>query len=187
MEAGRAHWAWQACLVLQGLPSLRLDGQKLPLMVNVAHAMGDLVIVRELFSEIVRMPFPGGNRPVEWIEAFGKVGEDGLARELFQAALERLESTQALHPELYAAWARFMIQHGEYDAAETFLMRHNWAIVSESAKLIFELYQAWAKLGSLQTELPKFHLPGGVEKEALFLASQAMGLPPPVPVLPPPP
>ncbi|HYF36981.1 MAG TPA: hypothetical protein VD994_16910, partial [Prosthecobacter sp.] len=182
LEAGRAHWAWQACLVLKDLPSLRLDGQKLPMMVTVAHAMADHVVVRELFSEVVHMPSPGGNRPLEWIEAFAKAGEDGLTRELFQAALDHLDATETADPDLYAAWIRFLIQHGEFDPAESFLLRHNWLLANDSPKLIFELYQAWGKLGSLAAELPKFHLPGGLEKEVLFLTSQALGFPPPVPV-----
>jgi tetratricopeptide (TPR) repeat protein len=181
MHAGRAHWAWQTCLVLQELPSLRLDGQKLPLMVRVAHAMNDRVVIHELFSEVARMPFPGGNHPVEWINAFEDAGEDGMVQELYQAALDRLDGTQSSHPELYAAWTRYLIRQKRFEAAETFLMRQSWAIVGDSAKLLFELYQAWGKLESLQTELPKFHLPGGVKKEVLFLTSQSMGLPPPIP------
>lgn len=181
LSAGRARWAWQACLALQDVPSLRLDGQKLPLMVRVAHALNDRIAIQELFSEIARMPFPGGNRPVEWIHAFEDAGEDGLAQELYQAALTRLETTQSTHPELFAAWTRCMIRLQKFEAAETFLMRQNWAMTPESAKLIFELYHGWGKLGSLKSELPKFHLPAGIEKEVLFLTSQAMGLPPPVP------
>gem|GEM_PF-695287 len=186
LAAGRARWAWDACLALQDLPTLRLDGRKLPLMVRAAHALGDAVIVRELFAEVVRMSIPGGNQPVEWARAFEEAGEVGLARELYQAALDRLDATQGSQPDLSAAWVRFLIHQREFEAAETHLMRQGWLMTTDSAKLIFELYQAWGRLPTIETELPKFHLPGGIEKEVLFLSRQALGLPPPDPVLLPP-
>jgi predicted Zn-dependent protease len=180
LTVNRPTWAWRACEVLRDLPSLRLDGQKLPLMVRVAHAMGDRVAVRELFSEVIRMAFPGGARTVAWADAFAEAGEDGLARELFSTALERLHDTETVHPEIEAAWARFLIQRQDHEAAEAFLMRHHWAITGEAAaRVLFELYHSWGRLASLKAELPKFHLPPGVEKEVLFLASQTLGLPPP--------
>ncbi|MCW0218159.1 MAG: hypothetical protein OJI67_07530 [Prosthecobacter sp.] len=179
LKAGRARWAWAACLVLQELPTLRLDGRKLPLMVRVAHAMGEPVIVREFFSEIIRRNVPGGVQPAEWAQAFEDVGEPELARELYQEALQKLESTQSLQLDLCASWVRFLIRHQDHELAELYLMKHHWEMVNESANLIFELYQGWGKLASIQEELPKFHLPAGVEKEVLFLSNRAQGLPPP--------
>lgn len=169
LALGQGDWAWDACQVLQVLPTLRLDGRKLPLMVRVAHARQDRVTVRELFAEAVRMGFPGGARTAEWAGAFAAAGEPQLARELYLAALKQLEATQASQPEIGIAWARFLIRQREFEAAEVFLMREGWAWVKDSPRLIFELYQAWGKLASLEAELPKFHLAGGVEKEVLFL------------------
>ncbi|MEZ5388111.1 MAG: hypothetical protein R3F13_21600, partial [Prosthecobacter sp.] len=56
---------------------------------------------------------------------------------------------------------------------ETFLMRRNWAMPEESAKLVFELYQSWGMVADIERELPKFRLPGAVRKEVLFLARQS--------------
>jgi len=183
LKAGRARWAWTACLILQELPSLRLDGRKLPLMVRVAHAMGEPTMVQEFFGEVIRRNIPGGVQPVEWAQAFEDVGEPGLARELYQEALQKLEATQAMQPDLSAAWVRFLIRHQDYELAELYLMKHHWSLVNDSANLIFELYQGWGKLAFMETELPKFHLPVGIEKEVLFLSRRAQGLPPPA--LPP--
>lgn len=182
LKGGRARWAWDACLTLQELPTLRLDGRKLPLMVRVAHAMGERVIVQEFFAEVIRRSVPGGVQPVEWAQAFEDAGEPGLARELYQEALKKLESTQSMQPDLSVAWVRFLIRHQEPEMAEIYLMKHHWALVNDSASLIFELYQAWGKLASIEAELPKFHLPVGVEKEVLFLSRRAQGLPPPTPL-----
>ncbi|MEN3943936.1 hypothetical protein WJU23_21720 [Prosthecobacter sp. SYSU 5D2] len=179
LRAGRARWAWDACLMLQELPTLRLDGRKLPMMVRVAHALGERVIVQEYFAEVIRRSVPGGVQPMEWAQAFEDVGEPGLARELYQQALEKLESTQSLQPDLCAGWIRFLIRHQDYEKAEIYLMQNSWALVNDSASLIFELYQAWGKLASMEAELPKFHLPAGVLKETLFLSRRAQGLPPP--------
>ncbi len=172
LAAGRAAWAWDACEIVAGIPTLREQGRKLPLAVRVAHALKDEATVQELFSETFRLPFPGGAQTVDWARAFEDTGHAGLASELFAAALQRLEGTAALQPELFAAHARFLVRQREFDTAEAFLMRMNWAMPNESAKLIFELYQSWGKLADIETELPKFHLPGAVKKEILFLTRQ---------------
>lgn len=181
LKAGQAGWAWAACEVLQQLPTLRLDGRKLPLMARVAHAQGDRARVSEFFSEVMRRNIPGGSQPVEWATAFEEIGQPDLARELLQGALARLEATQSLQVELNAAWVRFLIRQKEFQSAEAWLMRHHWTVVGESARLCFELYQAWGKLPAMEAELEKFHLAPGVWKESVFLARRAQGLPPPVP------
>ena len=181
LQAGRAAWAWDACETVAGIPTFREQGRKLPLAVRVAHALNDDAAVNELFSETLRLTFPGGAQTIEWARAFEDTGHAGLAQELLDAALQRLEDTAALQPELFAAKARFLTRQQDFEAAEAFLMRMSWAMPSESAKLIFELYQSWGKLGSVETELPKFHLPGGVKQEILFRTRQ-----PTAPTTPPP-
>lgn len=171
--AGRAAWARDACEIVAGIPTFREQGRKLPLAVRVAHALRDEATVHELFSETLRLTFPGGAQTIEWARAFEDTGHAELANELLAAALQRLEDTAALQPELFAAQARFLLRQQNFEAAETFLMRMNWAMPNESAKLIFELYQSWGKLADIETELPKFLLPGGVKQEILFLSRQA--------------
>ncbi len=178
LELGRPAWARQACETLLELPSLRLDGRKRPLMVRIAHALGDSAGVLELFAEVVRKSQPGGSQPVEWAQAFAAIGERGLARELFEAALDKNDGSQTLHAGLCTAWVRFLIEEGGFEAAEDFLRRHNWALPGETAELLVALYRAWGKLDSIAAELPKHHLPGGVEKEVLFLAARAGKLAP---------
>lgn len=173
LQAGRASWARDACEIVAGIPTFREQGRKLPLAVRVAHALHDEAAVQELFSETLRLTFPGGAQTIEWARAFEDTGHTELAHELLAAALQRLEDTAALQPELFAAQARFLVRQQNFEEAETFLMRMNWAMPNESAKLIFELYQSWGKLAGVETELPKFHLPGGVKQEILFLNRQA--------------
>lgn len=181
LKEGRPQWAWYACGVLQELPTLRMDGRKSPLMVRVAHAMGDRAVVQEYFAETIRRSVPGGVQPTAWAQAFEDVGQPQLARELYQQALEKLEGTQSMQPDLSIGWVRFLIRHKDFENAEIYLMKNHWALVNDTADLIFELYQGWGKLALLEAELPKFHLPVGIEKEALFLRSRALGLPPPSP------
>ncbi len=173
LQAGRASWAWDACQVVATIPTLREQGRKLPLAVRVAHALRDEAAVRELFSETLRLSFPGGVQTVDWARAFEDTGHAALAHELFAAALQRLEGTAATQPDLFAAHARFLLRQGDFDAVEAFLMRMGWAMPAESAKLIFELYQSWGRLSGIEAELPKFRLPGAVRKDILFLARQA--------------
>jgi len=179
MKQQRPALAWQACLVMQGLPSMRLESRKQPLMLRVAHALKDRSLVQELFAEVVRMPMPGGSQTVAWAQALQECGELKLARELYETALERLDSTNATQPELSAAWARFLIAQKEHEAAETVLRHDVWMMPQDAAALLFELYESWGRLADIQQELRKFHLTGGIEKEVLYRASKALGLPPP--------
>ncbi len=172
-------WAWTACLALQDRPTLRLEGRKLPLMLHVAHALGDRAIVQELFSEIIRLPKPASSSTVAWAQAFSDCGEHALAREVFQQAIDRLDATQATQPEICAAWVRHLIIQRQFEAAESYLMHHLWQLTDTAAALLFELYNAWGRLADIRAELRKFQLPGGIEKEVLFLAAKALGLPPP--------
>lgn len=176
----RPRWAWTACLALQDRPTLRLEGRKLPMMLKVAHALDDRAMVQDLFSEVVRMPFPGGTQTVAWAEAFAQCGEETMAREVFQVALEHLESTQTTNAEISVAWVRYLLQQRQFDEAESYLMHHLWHLTDTAAELIFELYAAWGRLADIRAELRKFHLPGGIEKEVLFRSAKALGLPPPV-------
>lgn len=169
----RVGWARDACEIVSGIPTLREQGRKLPLAVRVAHALHDEAAVQELFSGTLRLSFPGGAQTMEWVQVFEETGHAGLAHELLEAALRHLEATSTLQPELFAAYARFLIRQKDYDAAEAYLMRMNWTMPSDSARLIFELYQAWGRLSDISTELPKFRLPGGVVQEILFLARQS--------------
>ena len=174
LNLGRPDWARQACNTLLELPTLRLDGRKRPLMVRIAHALGDNAGVRELFAEVVRKSQPGGNQPVEWAQAFADIGERGLARELFEAALNRNDGGQTLHTGLCTAWIHFLIEENAFEAAEVFLLRHHWALPGETAPLLVDLYRAWGKLDQITREVRKYHLPGGIEKEVLFLASRTV-------------
>uniref|UniRef100_UPI003784B42F tetratricopeptide repeat protein n=1 Tax=Prosthecobacter sp. TaxID=1965333 RepID=UPI003784B42F len=174
LAGGRANWAWDACQLIAGIPTLREQGRKLPLSVRVAHALNDEAAVSELFTETLRLAFPGGAQTTEWARALEDTGHAGLARELFDAALKRLEGTTTLQPELYAAYARFLIRQREFEAAEAFLMRMSWVMPAESAKLVFELHQSWGRLAGIEQEVAKFRLPGAVRKEVLFLTRQAV-------------
>lgn len=171
--ANRPSWAWDACQVIASIPTLREQGRKVPLAVRVAHKLQDEVTIRDLFNDTLRLTFPGGAQTITWTEAFEDTGHINLARELFTAALERLDTTSTLQPELYAAYTRFLIRQKEFDAAEAFLIRMNWGMPTETAKLIFELHQSWGKLPEIEPALPKFRLPTAIRKEVLFLARQA--------------
>lgn len=173
LAQGRAAWAWDACGIAAGIPTLREQGRKLPLSARVAHALNDEPAIRELFSETLRLPFPGGARTIEWARAFEDAGHADLARDLFEAAVRRLDATAALQPDLYAAHTRFLIRQRDFEAAEMFLVRMGWAMPAEAASLIFELHQGWGRLPRIEAELPKYQLPGAVRMEILFLARQS--------------
>lgn len=163
------------------IPTLRENGRRLPLSVRVAHALKDEAEVRELFNDTLRMPFPGGGQTIAWALAFEETEHADFARELYEAALRQIEQSEALQPEIQTAWVRFLIRQRDFEAAEVSLMRMNWMMPGEAAKLVFELHAAWGKLRTLAAELPKFHLPSAVAKEAAFLARQELDKTTPAP------
>ncbi len=173
LGADRAAWAGDACRILASVPTLREQGRKLPLAVRVAHAQKDEAAIRELFNDTLRLAFPGGAQTIEWARAFEDAGHADLAAELFAAAMQRIDGSAAQQPEIFAAHARFLIRQQQFEAAEAFLMRRNWCMPQESAKLVFELYQSWGMVPGIERELPKFRLPGAVRSEVLFLARQS--------------
>lgn len=169
---GRPEWAWQACKAAAEIPSARLQGRKLPVMAKVAAALGDRHSLSEIFADVIRMPFPGGGQTAEWAQAFEDAGEHGLSREIFETALEVLRQKQQQQPELLKAWIEFLIRQRDFEAAESVLLRESYLFVNAAARLVFTLYRDWDRLARLDQELPKFYLPGGVEKEVWFLARQ---------------
>ena len=172
LEQKRPQWALLACDTAAGIPSARLQGRKLPVTARVISALEDRNAMMELFSDVVRMPFPGGTQTVEWAVAFEEAGRPDLTREFFDNALAALRQRQSLQPELLKAWIQFLIRQRDFEAAESTLVKDSWLVTGDSALLIFTLYRDWDKLAVLDSELPKFYLPSGVEKEVLFLAKQ---------------
>lgn len=171
LSAGRPAWAWEACLAAAEVPVLRLDGRKLPLMAQVAAALGDPALMRELFTEVMRMPEPGGGRVREWVLAFEQAGQPALARELLQGAIACVDAKQRAKPDLTRAGVEFYTRQGDFTAAEALLLRDYYLYGMDAARLVVELYRAWGKLDRLDAELPKFFLPSGVEREVRHLAS----------------
>lgn len=173
LELNRPAWALSACDAAATIPSARLLGRKLPVTARVISALDDRHAMMELFSDVSRMPFPGGQtQTVEWALAFEDAGRPELARELFENALNALRQRQTQQPDLLKAWIEFLIRHRDHEAAEAALVKESWVVVGDAAKLVFALYRDWDKLDALDAELPKFYLPGGVDKEVRFLAKQ---------------
>lgn len=127
----------------------------------------------ELFTSVSRMPFPGGQtQTIEWAQAFEEAARPELARELFENALTTLRQRQSQQPELLKAWVEFLIRRQDFEAAEAALVKDSWLVIHDAAPLVFTLYRDWGMLASLDAELPKFYLPGGVAREVRFLAAQ---------------
>ena len=172
LEQKRPAWALLACDTAAGIPSARLQGRKLPITARVISALDDRNAMMELFSDVVRMPFPGGTQTVEWAVAFEDAGRPDLAHEIFDTALTALRQRQSQQPELLKAWVQFLIRRHDFETAESTLVKNSWLVNGDAAQLIFTLYRDWDKLAALDSELPKFFLPDGVEKEIRFLAGQ---------------
>lgn len=173
LEKKRATWALAACARAAAIPSPRLQGRKLPVMARVLAALEDGDAMMELFADVSRMPFPGGQtQTAEWAQAFDEAGHPELARELFESALATLRQRQSQQPELTKAWIEFLIAHHDFGKAEAVLLKDSWLVINDAARLLFSLYRDWDKLAAFDAELPKFFLPSGVEKELRFLTEQ---------------
>ncbi|MBX7208353.1 MAG: hypothetical protein K1X78_08595 [Verrucomicrobiaceae bacterium] len=173
LDNKRAGWALQACSTAAGIPSAKLQGRKLPVTARVLAALDDRNAMAELFTSVSRMPFPGGQtQTIEWAQAFEEAARPELARELFENALTTLRQRQSQQPELLKAWVEFLIRRQDFEAAEAALVKDSWLVIHDAAPLVFTLYRDWGMLASLDAELPKFYLPGGVAREVRFLAAQ---------------
>jgi hypothetical protein len=173
LRSNRAAWAWQTCLAAGEVPILRMNGRKLPIMARVAAEMGDEALVRDVFADVMRMPFPGGGQTLEWARAFENGGHTALAGELLSGALAVSEARQLPQPELWKAMARFHIKQGDFASAESLMLRQHSLFGMDAARLIVDLYVAWGKLDRIEAEMPKYFLPGGVEKEAAHLVAES--------------
>lgn len=181
LEQKRPQWALSACDAAAAIPSARLQSRRLTVTAKVIGALDDSAAMMELFSDVVRMPFPGGTQTVEWAQAFEDAGRPELAHEIFENALTSLKQRESQQPELLKAWIEFLTRHKAFESAEAALVKHSWLVITDAAQLVFALYRDWNKLDELNHELPKFFLPGGVEKEVRFLVSEHLAgrTPPP--------
>jgi len=139
---------------------------------KAAAAMKDEDRLRELYAEVVRMPFPGGNLTKEWADAFTQTGRADWARELYELAADQMEKTSRPNPQLTQAQIEFLIGQQAFEAAEALLLEHYGSFIPESAAMIVKLYRAWGRLSRIETEMPKYFLPQGVALEVRFLSKE---------------
>ncbi len=171
LDAKRASWAWQACVAAAEIPSTHLQSRKLPVMARVAAALDDRDALMDVFSELTRMPFPGGSQTVQWAKALEDADHPELARELLEGALAQLRRQGRQQPEILKEWISFLTRHKDFAAAELALVRESYLVINDAAQHVFELYRDWGKLDTFTAELRKFYFPAGVVHEARFLAS----------------
>jgi Tfp pilus assembly protein PilF len=169
LKAGKPAQASVACDALLATPS-GLQSRMLPIAAEIAGALKDEDRLRELYAEVVRMPFPGGTATREWATAFEGAGHADWARELFELANEQLLKTNKPNPALTQSQIEFLIKQRDFEAAESSLMHHYTTFMPDAARLIVKLYRDWGRLDQLDRELPKFFLPEGVAKEITFLS-----------------
>lgn len=171
LNAGRADAAWAVCDALRSTPS-GLQARVPPLAARVAGALKDEARLRELYAEVVRMPFPGGAQTREWAAAFEAAGHADWAGELYDLAETHMVKTSKPNAELTKAHIEFLTAHEHFEAAEQLLMRHNGSMTADAPRLIVDLYRAWHRLAEIDQELPKFFLTEGVTHEVKWLAGR---------------
>lgn len=169
-ERQRSEDAWLICRRHRHLAA-ELDGvaRLWPLMVRVAAARNDSIAVKELFAEALRLPFSSPEQATEWARAFEDTGHAGMASELLTTWRQRLESRGESAVVFFADWADFLIRQNRLEEAETFLLNRASMISDKAPRILIDLYTAWDRLEQIESELPKFHLASGIEKELLFL------------------
>ena len=167
-------------LLTQGKPqwayAMALEGEnqgikESPLMVKILAAMKDRHGINELFAKVVRLSFPGGGQSVQMAEVFAEVGRKDLAEELYALALEQVRSTATNYPKLIESYTLYLISERRFEQAETLLLKENAGLTTGLAKMLVDLYQGWGRMGQIDRELEKFHLPIGVLSEARYLAT----------------
>ena len=163
--------AWAACSALRLTPS-GVQSRLIPIAAKVAGALKDEMKLRELYAEIVRMPFPGGTQTKDWAQAFEQTGHADWTRELYDLAEQQLASTGKPNGELTLAHIQFLIAQHHFEAAEDLLLKHYQSFIPQSAGVIVQLYREWQKLERIEAEIGRYFLPDGVRNEVLFLAGK---------------
>jgi hypothetical protein len=64
-----------------------------------------------------------------------------------------------------------LISERRFEQAETLLLKENSGLTTGLAKMLVDLYQGWGRMGQIDHELEKFHLPVGVLSEARYMAN----------------
>ncbi len=167
LAQGKPQWAYS--IALAGMSPQFIES---PLMVRVLAAMQDRHGMNEMFAKLVRLSFPGGAQAVEMCEAFAAAGRNDLADELYALALQQVQGTATNYPKLIESYARYLITQHRFEQAETLLVKENAGLTTGLAKMVLDLYRGWGRLGALEKELEKFHLPIGVLSEARYLAAR---------------
>ena len=152
------------------LPTLRRAGRYLPIMVEAAAALNQPTAWRDLFSEVVHLPVPGGDRIADWVAAFEKTGQVALARELGEAALKQAQATETLTSTLVVGHARFLIRQKAFSEAERFLLAHDYLLTRELPELLHELFKGWQRLPEMPSQVGRYRLARGIEQEVLWRA-----------------
>lgn len=152
-----------------------------PVFSAVYQAMGDKHALQEFFSKLVCMTYPGGTDTIGHMEALDACGRTDLALALAATAMDRSCSRGEFHPELALAYAGLLTRLGQYEQAETLLLKEHEGMDEELADALATLYRAWNKLDRLPAELAKFQLPDGLLQETLFLGRNPPGKTSPAP------
>ena len=167
----RFQWAQLACEVLAGIPG-GVDPRLLPVSALVAGGLGDRAKQDELFAEIAQYSLPGGQRTLEWAEAFERIGRQDLAREVFDLSLRRINRAYTPGAELIRKYSAFLIRQRDFEVAEQLLMKHYSTFLQDAAGPVIDLYAAWGKEKSIRDELPKFFMPQGLLTEIQYRLGQ---------------
>jgi hypothetical protein len=178
LAAGRADWSLTTATLAGELPTLRRQGRLLPVMLEAAHTLNDRHRIQEIFAEVLHMPLPGGSQPQQWAQTLVKIQRPDLARELLQRALTQARATDTLQTALAVHWARFLIAQGEFPAAETFILQHDYLLTMEIASLLHDLHRAWGCLPDLPAKTKQYQLPKAIEQDLLWRCN-ALQLPAP--------
>ena len=160
-----------ACEALRATPA-GMQARLLPIAAVAAAAMKDDSRLRELYAEVVRMPFPGGTLTKEWADAFTQADRADWARELYDLAAAQMGNTSRPNADLTRVQIEFLIGQKAFEAAETLLLQNYGSFIPESAAMIVKLYREWGRLDQIEAEMPKYFLPEGVTLEVRFLSKE---------------
>jgi hypothetical protein len=127
------------------------------------------------------MSYPGGTDTIDHMEALDGCGRTDLALSLGATARDRSHTRGESHPELVLVHAGLLTRLGQYEQAETLLLKEHEGMGEELAEALSTLYRAWNKLDRLPAELAKFQLPDGLLQETLFLGRHPPGKTTPAP------
>ncbi|NOY00464.1 MAG: hypothetical protein GXP30_12125, partial [Verrucomicrobia bacterium] len=152
-------------------------------MIQALAKLGDSTRVAELHARLMMEPvsetfrrrlrlklIPGFIKRQHLPRVFAEAGYPNLAGSLYRVYLEAIQKNGRVPGEFLSTYADFLIDRGDYPAAENLLVRsfrrsssNDDETILKGATALANLYEKWESAGKIQNRMERYHLSSGLQ------------------------